>query len=279
VNKTIVIAGKSEVACLCLAYTKYLSSTTDYNFKLLALPAKSDLKKNDWQPSFAETAKKLKVDICENISDVYDFDNLLFFSLEYDRIIKPDEFRSEALFNIHFSLLPKYRGVYTSIFPILNGDNESGVTLHKIDSGIDTGEIIDQEAFNISGMNAFELYSKYNETAFLVYVRNFNKIFNNNYSSNKQNEANSTYFSRRSLDFSLSNLQESDLSKYDALYIDRIVRAFYFPVYQTATFNGRAVKKSLVIDGTYYGEGKILYLDDYIALLQCRRGKVLLEFC
>ena len=34
--------------------------------------------------------------------------------------------------------------MYTSIWPIINGENYCGVTLHEIDSGIDTGDIIDQ---------------------------------------------------------------------------------------------------------------------------------------
>ena len=39
--------------------------------------------------------------------------------------------------------------MYTSCLPILFNEKESGVTLHKIDRGIDTGDIIDQITFPI----------------------------------------------------------------------------------------------------------------------------------
>ena len=57
-------------------------------------------------------------------------------------IIKTKNFKSNKLFNLHFSLLPSYKGMHTSAFPILNGEKYSGVTIHKIDNGIDTGDII-----------------------------------------------------------------------------------------------------------------------------------------
>ena len=65
-------------------------------------------------------------------------------------ILNIDKFFSKELFNFHFSLLPKYRGCHTNFFQIYNGEKISGVTLHKIDNGIDTGPIIDQLKFSIN---------------------------------------------------------------------------------------------------------------------------------
>jgi methionyl-tRNA formyltransferase len=46
--------------------------------------------------------------------------------------------------NIHASLLPKYRGAAPIQWAIANGDTETGVTLMKIDTGLDTGPIVAQ---------------------------------------------------------------------------------------------------------------------------------------
>lgn len=51
--------------------------------------------------------------------------------------------------NIHPSMLPKYRGPSPIPSAILNGDYNSGVTLMKLDTGMDTGPIIAQEKFLI----------------------------------------------------------------------------------------------------------------------------------
>ena len=47
--------------------------------------------------------------------------------------------------NVHTSLLPKYRGAAPIQTAILNGDAETGVTIMKMDVGLDTGDILTQE--------------------------------------------------------------------------------------------------------------------------------------
>ena len=47
--------------------------------------------------------------------------------------------------NVHTSLLPKYRGAAPIQWAILNGDAETGVTIMKMDVGLDTGDILTQD--------------------------------------------------------------------------------------------------------------------------------------
>ena len=46
--------------------------------------------------------------------------------------------------NVHTSLLPKYRGAAPIQWAIANGDTETGVTIMKMDAGLDTGAIVAQ---------------------------------------------------------------------------------------------------------------------------------------
>jgi methionyl-tRNA formyltransferase len=46
--------------------------------------------------------------------------------------------------NVHTSLLPKYRGAAPIQWAILNGDAETGVTIMKMDAGLDTGPVVSQ---------------------------------------------------------------------------------------------------------------------------------------
>lgn len=52
-------------------------------------------------------------------------------------------------FNIHFSLLPRWRGAAPVNHCIMNGDKETGITLIKMDEGIDTGDIAFQKKIGI----------------------------------------------------------------------------------------------------------------------------------
>lgn len=45
-------------------------------------------------------------------------------------------------FNLHASLLPKYRGAAPIQYALLNGDTETGVTLMQMDVGMDTGDMV-----------------------------------------------------------------------------------------------------------------------------------------
>ena len=61
--------------------------------------------------------------------------------------------------NVHASLLPAYRGAAPIQWALLHGDKETGVTIMKMDEGVDTGAIIRQERLRIpQGMNFGELY-------------------------------------------------------------------------------------------------------------------------
>jgi len=48
--------------------------------------------------------------------------------------------------NIHASLLPKYRGAAPVQWALLNDEPETGVTMMKMDEGLDTGDILSQQA-------------------------------------------------------------------------------------------------------------------------------------
>src|SRR5436190_6375084 len=55
--------------------------------------------------------------------------------------------------NVHTSLLPRYRGAAPIQHAILNGDAETGVTIMKMDVGLDTGDILTQEKTAIAAMD------------------------------------------------------------------------------------------------------------------------------
>ena len=67
---------------------------------------------------------------------------------------------NSELFNIHLSLLPKYRGPTPVETAILNNEIESGYTVFKIDKNIDTGKIIFQNSLNIKNKYASDIYSE-----------------------------------------------------------------------------------------------------------------------
>lgn len=75
----------------------------------------------------------------------------VFLVVAYGKMI-PDEILAIpklGAINIHYSLLPKYRGASPVESAILNGDTETGVTIQKITSKMDAGNILAQEKTDI----------------------------------------------------------------------------------------------------------------------------------
>lgn len=96
----------------------------------LDVPFRTDSEVND--PSFVQWVRSQEVDL--NVS------------MSFDQIIQR-ELRDAAprgFINCHAGALPYYRGRSVLNWAIINGEEEFGVTVHYMDGGIDTGDIIEQ---------------------------------------------------------------------------------------------------------------------------------------
>ncbi|MCC6370592.1 MAG: methionyl-tRNA formyltransferase [Bacteroidia bacterium] len=80
-------------------------------------------------------------------------------------------------FNLHASLLPRYRGAAPINWAIINGDDESGVTTFKLKHQIDTGNILFSEKVKIlANTSAGELHDALKETGATLFLRTVNAI-------------------------------------------------------------------------------------------------------
>jgi methionyl-tRNA formyltransferase len=75
----------------------------------------------------------------------------LVIAIAYGRILKEDVLSRPkfGFVNLHFSLLPSYRGAAPVQRAIQNGEVTTGITIFKIDAGLDTGPIYYQEQYEI----------------------------------------------------------------------------------------------------------------------------------
>jgi len=235
----ICIAGKNK--CAIDAVNVLIKKKISKN-KILALPISTDTGKDSWQPSFKKYIKNKKIKII-NLEYIYNIQNIILFSFEYDKIINIKKFKSKKLFNFHFSLLPKYRGCHTNYLQILRGEKYSGVTLHKIDSGIDTGDIVDQHRFKIKiNDTALNNYERLMKCSIQLFKKNLNRILVNKYITKKQKLSEGSYFNRKSVIYNnkLSiNLKKASLNTHNK------IRSLIFPGYQYPFVNGSKIVKSV----------------------------------
>lgn len=96
--------------------------------------------------------------------------------------------------NVHASLLPKYRGAAPIQRAIMNGDSETGVSVMKMDYGLDTGDILNTAVTPIGEYEtAGELFEQLAEDGAELLIKTIEKFENKTVSYTKQNEEESSY--------------------------------------------------------------------------------------
>ena len=101
-------------------------------------------------------------------------------------------------FNLHGSLLPKYRGRAPLNWVLVNGESETGVTLHRMVKRADAGAIVAQQRVAISPDDtALTLHHKLCQTARRVLEQALPAIERKEIHDVQQNESEATYFGRR----------------------------------------------------------------------------------
>lgn len=234
INTRICLAGKNQIAVDALLFMV----AQGWKDRLIVCANRTDSGTSNWQPSLIRFARELGVEV-ETLENVQKIEGLIFISLEFDRLISTEAFRTNRLYNIHFSALPAYKGMYTSALPILHGASESGVTLHKIDSGIDTGAIIAQTLFDLSDdWTARDLYFAYMEHGFALFCDTFDRLVaSDEPDAAPQPAKGSTYFAKASIDYGNLSINLRDTAE----GIIRQIRAFSFREYQIPDVHGLAI--------------------------------------
>ena len=129
-----------------------------------------------------------------------DLDVELIFSFYYRAII-PEEVLSLArlgAYNIHGALLPKYRGRACVNWAVLNGETETGATLHVMTKYADRGDIVDREAVPINFEDtALDVFMKVAEASRVIIRRSIGNIEAGNAPRTPQDESLATAFGRR----------------------------------------------------------------------------------
>ena len=103
------------------------------------------------------------VKISDAISEILNFKPDIIIVAAYAQIIPQSilNIPQYGCVNIHGSLLPKYRGASCVQAAVLNGDKETGVTIMKMDAGLDTGPVLAQKSVKIlAGDTSGALYTK-----------------------------------------------------------------------------------------------------------------------
>ena len=208
----IGFAGTPEIA---FAHFNHLlnSSDIDISFVLTQPNKKSGRGLEESKTLFNDIDKNIPILQPENLNDQDTISTIskmkidLLVVVAYGKIL-PDwvlEYPKFGCLNIHFSLLPKWRGAAPIQKAIANGDKLSGISFMKIVNELDAGPIYERFNVDIEDNDFFQAEEKLLETSLMHISSVINEIVANNKQPEEQNSKEVTYAEKIDRDDGLVN--------------------------------------------------------------------------
>ena len=252
VNKNCVFIGGKQIGVNCLKQLLKREIAPR-----LVIGNVDDNGEDTWHESLVrvagenslDTVKNRKVKEPEVIRKIKEINPEIIFCIGGTQLIPTEVLAIPRLgcLNIHPALLPKYRGRYSTVHAIFNGEKYTGVTAHWMDEGIDSGPIIMQEKIKIEEEGtAKTLYDKFTSVGEKLFVEIIEKWINEEeITSTPQNENESTFYKKE-----LPNNGEINW-EWDGKKIRNFIRAMTFEPFPPASFKIGS-KEMVIVDKKYF---------------------------
>jgi len=211
-----------------------LKGLVEADYNIVAVITKPDSKRGRKQiltpPSVKIYAESQHIDIWQpvKLSDITDdikaLGDVAGVLVSYGKIIPGSiiSLFNPGIINVHPSLLPLFRGPSPIESAITNGDNQTGVTIMKLEARMDAGPIYSQITYPLSGRETKpELYQTLAELGTKLLLNKLPIILDESLKPTPQDDAQSTYCSLLTRDNSL--LEPEQLTATEA---ERRVRAY-----------------------------------------------------
>lgn len=139
--------------------------------------------------------------------------------------------------NIHASLLPKYRGAAPIQWAVIDGEEETGVTIQQMNEGVDTGDILMQEVVKLDAKETgASLFDKLAVCGAQLIVKTLVEIEKGSLTPVKQDESKSTH--AKMLNKEMGRLDFSQ----DAVVLERKIRGLNSWPSAYTYFKGKTLK-------------------------------------
>lgn len=132
----------------------------------------------------------------ESISKLKDINPDIIVVIAFGQILKKDilNLPKYGCLNIHASLLPKYRGAAPINWAIIHGEKETGITIMKMDEGLDTGDMLLKESIPINEDDDYiTIHDELSQLGGELIVKAINKIQDGTISQTPQDSCLSNY--------------------------------------------------------------------------------------
>ncbi|MBL6986114.1 MAG: formyltransferase [Methylobacter sp.] len=228
----------------------------------LVVTHQDDTEENIWFGSVAELANKHQIPVitpenpnqAELIKQLAALKPHWFFSFYYRHLLGSEllAIPPQGAYNLHGSLLPKYRGRAPVNWAVLHGETTTGVSLHQMVEKPDAGSLIDQEAVAIlPNETAHDVFLKLTPAAKILLTRCLPLLLDGKIIPQPLDLTQGSYFGGRKPEHGRIDWKQS------AWNIHNLIRAVA-PPYPGAFFDDNGMRFFLY--GSYYSDETAIHL-------------------
>lgn len=208
-------------------------------------------------------------------SDLTSADADLYLCAGSTQILKKEFVDKNRVFNIHYSLLPKYRGLHSTAWAILNDEPFFGLTIHEMNEFIDDGPILYQHKFKNTGQTSLEVINSCNEHISENLSAILKDIQERNLVPVVQDKAEATWVCRRNLDDCLIDFDQTiDRLR---LFFRALVEPYPLP---RILIDGRpieVVRCELLASSYFMHNGRVVNIENNQAWIKVENGFIVVS--
>ena len=175
--KKVVFLGAKDIGYECLK--RLYSFQKNFDFKIIGVLT------NQRGKDIINFCNEHSVNVHNSLEDLLKIDDFdIGISVQYHKILKKKHIdKAKKIFvNLHMAPLPEYRGCNQFSFAIINNDEIFGTTIHRLEEGIDSGDILFEKRFKIPNSCWVEdLYKITLKHSISLFENSLPKIINGNY--------------------------------------------------------------------------------------------------
>lgn len=163
----------------------------------------------------------------------------VFVVVAYGQILRKEilEMPKYGCINIHASLLPRLRGAAPINRAIIDGDSETGISIMKMNKGLDTGDVALSESMPIENLNSEELSVELSKLGSKLILKFLSDLENEDINYIPQDESISTYAEKVTKE--TANI---DFKNMNTFQIERLVRGMVDRGGAFTTYKGERLK-------------------------------------
>lgn len=211
----------------------------------------------------------------EVASDLDSVDANLYICSGLTKILSKTFLDERNVINIHYSLLPKYRGLHSTVWAILNDEPYFGLTIHQMNEFIDDGPILYQYKFENIGQNSRQVMVTCNEHIADHLSEVINDIKAGRLRPIKQSKADATWVCRRNLEDCFIDFNQK--VEHLELFFRALVEPYPLPRIRVSGRIIEIVECDLVSVNYYMHNGRVVNIEGERAWVKVEGGLMIIS--